>query len=118
MPAFSLQDEQQGGDAILVVAGELDLFTAPELRERLRRLIDLHPPRLIVDLTDCSFIDASGCHAILIAARRLATHAGRIAVVNSNPAVARVFAVMGLAELFPVVATRAEAVAALRTSGR
>jgi anti-sigma B factor antagonist len=115
VPPFSLEEGSlENGDALVVVHGELDLFTAPDLREQLRAQIDRHPARLVVDLADCSFVDASGCHAVLTASRRLADHGGRLAIVNTDPAIARVFAVMGLDELFPVVATRAEAVAALR----
>jgi anti-sigma B factor antagonist len=115
VPPFSLEEASlENGDALVVVHGELDLFTAPDLREQLRVQIDRRPARLVVDLADCSFVDASGCHALLTASRRLAGHGGRLAIVNTNPAIARVFAVMGLDELFPVVPTRAEAVAALR----
>jgi anti-sigma B factor antagonist len=112
---FSLEEASlESGEALVVVHGELDLFTAPDLREQLRAQIDRGAARLVVDLADCSFVDASGCHALLTASRRLAGHGGRLAIVNTDPAIARVFAVMGLDELFPVVATRAEAVAALR----
>jgi anti-sigma B factor antagonist len=112
---FSLEEASlESGEALVVVHGELDLFTAPELREQLRAQVDRGAARLVVDLADCSFVDASGSHALLTASRRLAGHGGRLAIVNTNPAIARVFAVMGLDELFPVVATRAEAVAALR----
>ncbi len=118
-PVFRVDGSDLGDGVVLVaVHGELDLFTAPELREELRTRIDRGPARLVVDLSDCGFVDASGCHALLTASRRLAGHGGRLAIVNRSPAIARVFAVMGLDELFPVVATRADALLALRQTAR
>lgn len=103
---------------VLAVAGELDLFTAAELREALRAQIEQAPGDLLVDLSGCDFIDASGCRVLLSAARRLERHGDRLAIVGPRGAAARAFAVMGLDELFPVAETRAAAVAALRAPAR
>jgi anti-sigma B factor antagonist len=64
--------------------------------------------------TPATFVDASGCQVLLRAARRLASLQRRLAIVNTNPGTARILSVMGLDELFPVVATRAEATDAVR----
>lgn len=104
------------GITVIAVRGELDLFTAPELRERLRERIDDPEPAddVVVDLSGCAFVDASGCQALLRAARQLTAVGRRLAIVNTDPANTRIFTVMGLDELFPIVATRAAAAAALR----
>ncbi|MBB4665232.1 STAS domain-containing protein [Conexibacter arvalis] len=116
--SFGLAEERLDDGEVVVIAvrGELDLFTAPELREALREHTDAvqRPPHVIADLSGCSFVDASGCQVLLRAARRLAAHERRLAIVNTNPGTARILSVMGLDELFPVVATRAEAAAAVR----
>lgn len=117
---FRLDEGRLGEAAIPLIAvrGELDLFTAPELRERLRDLIDSQGSAtdLVVDLSDCAFVDASGCQALLRAARHLAASGRQLAIVNTNPGNTRIFGVMGLAELFPIVETRAQAAEALRQS--
>jgi anti-sigma B factor antagonist len=120
-PVFALAEERvEDGDVVVIdVRGELDLFTAPELRERLRDAADA-PARaahVVVDLSGCSFVDASGCQALLRAARLLASHGRRLAIVNANAGTARILNVMGLDELFPVVGTRAQALAAVRDAG-
>ncbi|HEY4276632.1 MAG TPA: STAS domain-containing protein [Conexibacter sp.] len=118
--AFGIVEERpQPGDVVVIgVRGELDLFTAPELRDRLRDASDA-PERaahVVVDLSDCSFVDASGCQALLRAARLLAAQGRRLAIVNVSAGTARILNVMGLDELFPVVATRAQALAAVRAA--
>lgn len=116
---FGLDEGQldASGVPLIAVHGELDLFTAPELRELLRAHVDGPGVArdLVVDLSDCAFVDASGCQVLLRAARRL-TPQGRVlvAIVDTSGANARIFSVMGLDELFPVVASRAAAGDALR----
>ena len=64
------------GDAVVVaVEGELDLFTAPFLRDEVRDAIKLDGARLVLDLTALSFMDSSGL-SVLIEAWRLATSEG------------------------------------------
>lgn len=114
--SFALEEGRldDGAVALIVVHGELDLFTAPELRERLRAHLEADDVDLVVDLAACAFVDASGCQALLRAARRLGARGGRLAIVSTDPGNARVFTVMGLDELFPIAGTREDAVAALR----
>jgi anti-sigma B factor antagonist len=110
--AFALEETTVAGAPLIAVRGELDLFTAPELKDRLLRHVEgPRPPHLVVDLSACAFVDASGCHALLTAARRLARHGRRLVLINTHEGNARIFSVMGLDELFPIVASRAEAAA-------
>jgi anti-sigma B factor antagonist len=113
------QSLDDSGIVVIRVEGELDLFTAPELRARLREHTDSVGPirDLVVDLAGCAFVDASGCQVLLRAARRLNAVGRQLAIVNTSPANARIFSVMGLDELFPVVASRDEAAQALRHRG-
>lgn len=115
--SFRLAEERlhDGEVVVIAVEGELDLFTAPELRDRLKERADgTEPPHVVVDLGGCAFVDASGCQVLLRAARRLALRDRRLAIVDADPGNARILSVMGLDELFPVVASRAEAAAAVR----
>ncbi|MDO8211602.1 STAS domain-containing protein [Conexibacter sp. CPCC 206217] len=115
---FGLDDDllDDGQTAVLAVRGELDLFTAPELKTRLRDHTDGAGPTqdLVVDLSGCAFVDASGCQVLLRAARRLSAQSRRLVVVNTSGSNARILNVMGLDELFPVVESRAAAVAVLQ----
>jgi anti-sigma B factor antagonist len=115
---FGLDEDllEESGVPVIAVRGELDLFTAPELKDRLRDHTDGIGPvtDLVVDLSGCAFVDASGSQVLLRAARRLTAQGRRLAIVNTSDSNARIFNVMGLDELFPVVGTRAAAAAALR----
>jgi anti-sigma B factor antagonist len=97
------------GDAVVVaVEGELDLFTAPFLRDEVREAIKLDGSRLVLDLTALSFMDSSGL-SVLIEAWRLATsQGGGVALAAPQAPVARILRTTGLdrrIKVFPDVGT-------------
>jgi anti-sigma B factor antagonist len=108
--ALELMDD---GPAVVTIAGEHDLSTAPSLRRRLDSLLD-EGTRTVVDLSSATFIDSS-ILGVILDGRRRATDAGvGFAVLNSEgaDAVERVLEVTGLRAELPVYAQREEAVAA------
>jgi anti-sigma B factor antagonist len=111
---FGLREDALGdGTPVLAVSGDLDLFTAPEFRERLGACAEAGRGKVVVDFRGASFIDSSGA-AALLQVRRLHRDDARVVIVNRNPGIARIFEVMGLDELFSIVASLDEAAAALR----
>ncbi|MFD2355993.1 STAS domain-containing protein [Nonomuraea ferruginea] len=85
------------GDAVVVaVAGELDLFTAPVLRDEVRDAIKQDGARLVLDLQQLSFMDSSGL-SVLIEAWRLATgEGGGVSLAAPQAPVARILRTTGL----------------------
>jgi anti-anti-sigma factor len=109
---FTLTDDELDGFAVVHVSGELDLFTGPELRRRALEHLDRSAGRdLVLDLSDCPFVDSAGCAALLRISRSVRARDGRLIIVNTHPGPAQVFATMGLADLMPVVGSLAEATA-------
>ncbi|GII85431.1 anti-sigma F factor antagonist [Sphaerisporangium siamense] len=84
-------------DAVVVaVEGELDLFTAPFLRDEVREAILQDGNRLVLDLEKLSFMDSSGL-SVLIEAWRLATgEGGGVSLAAPQPPVARILRTTGL----------------------
>ena len=83
---------QRTGDAvILAISGELDMATAPILERRLRAAEPDPPGELVVDLSGLEFMDSTGLHVLLAAARRL-RDSGRQLTLRPGPrSVQRVF---------------------------
>jgi anti-anti-sigma factor len=69
--ALTVQDEWDGGTALLTVQGEIDTCTAEVLSGCLRDVIRKKPDRLIIDLAGVSFLDCSAVHAFIEARRAL-----------------------------------------------
>lgn len=90
---------------VLRVAGELDLDTAPKLRERIDRALDAGADGLVVDLTEVTFIDSVSL-ATLVAARTRLQPYGHLALVATTPFVLLVLEASGLDRVFDVFADR------------
>jgi anti-sigma B factor antagonist len=87
---------QPGQDHVIIaVAGEIDIATVAELRERLFELAEGNQS-VIVDLSQVSFVDSIGLGALVGAAKRAAAHGGTLHVVGARPPVRQLFRVTGL----------------------
>ena len=91
----------------------LDLFTAPELKSALSEAIESGHTRIVVDLTDTTFLDSTALGVLIGAVKRLRSRDGRLTIVNVDDNIAKTFEITGLDQIFPISPTRAEAVKAL-----
>jgi anti-sigma B factor antagonist len=115
---FRADIEAVDGDTRAVaVAGELDQATVPELQRVLDEVIDTGSGGLLIDLSGCSFIDSSGLAALVSARERLTGAEERgFAICGGSPQVLRLLEITGLDKAMSVVATREEALGALRAA--
>ena len=98
---------------VLAVRGEIDLFTAPELKQVLAESIEAGRVRIIVDLTDTTFLDSTALGVLIGAVKRLRSREGVLTIVNTDPNIAKTFEITGLDQIFTIRPTRDEAVEAL-----
>ena len=114
---FSAWDEQVDDSTHLVaVRGEIDLFTAPEFKQRINGAIDAGRAAVVVDLTGATFIDSSSLGVLISAHRRLTGRDGRLVVACDVPAVLNTFKITGLDSVLEIHENRDAALTAL-TSG-
>jgi anti-anti-sigma factor len=109
---FTLSDEGVSDSIVVVsVTGDLDLWNAPALEQRLRRCLDEGQCWIVVDLTHAAFLDSSGLGALTNSMRRIQRKGGRLVVINTNEQMRRVFELTGLVRVLNVVPDRARAMA-------
>jgi anti-anti-sigma factor len=114
---FRLSVEPQDDASVIAVAGELDLSTVPALRGALSGAAERGVSRLVIDLTEVSFIDSVGVGAVLHAKRRLPED-GRLAVVVAPASYANViFDAVGAEAFMSVFDSREAAVAHVTGDG-
>jgi anti-sigma B factor antagonist len=90
----------------IVVAGEIDVATAPRLRAFVDGVLDLgRPGDLVLDLSGVTFMDSTGLGTLMSAARRLAFVDAQVVLRAPSRCVCRVIALTGAARFFPVEAT-------------
>ncbi len=77
--------------------GELDVATVEGLRQQWLEEVDARrPDRLVVDMTDVTFLDSTGLGAIVALQRRQRPHGGVVAITNAGPMVAKVLQLTGM----------------------
>lgn len=111
---FSLNQESLDGERhVVAVGGEIDLFTAPDLKAALSAAIESGHLRIVVDLTDTTFLDSTALGVLIGAVKRLRSRDGRLTIVNVDDNIAKTFEITGLDQIFPISQTRADAIKAL-----
>jgi anti-sigma B factor antagonist len=108
---FEIRDHAHGADVHVVeVAGEIDLFSAPELKQHLAAAVDGGAATVVVDLSDTTFLDSSSLGILISAHRRLEHQRGHLAVVCDNPSILKTFQITGLDTVFLIAPSVDDAV--------
>ena len=103
-PALTTQVSRAGTTVTVALCGELDLATASRLRSCLSPLVQQDPPpsRLVLDLRELTFLDASGISAMLQVQRALDRRGGELVLRSPSRLVRRVVKVLDLEQVLPV----------------
>jgi anti-sigma B factor antagonist len=110
---LTLSTESAGDVPVLDVRGEIDLDSAPALREQLTALVDGAAGDVVADLTNTSFIDSTGLAALVAGNNRAQAVGGSVRVVCSQPRILKLFRITALDEVLKIYPSRDEAVAAV-----
>ena len=116
---FSVSSEQvENGVHMISLAGEVDLYTAPEFKQELLKVIgdDDEPKQVVVDLTATTFIDSTTLGVLVGGVRRLRPKGGQLSLVCDDRNITKIFEITGLDRVFTIYPTREEALAAVASA--
>lgn len=112
MPGYTEVAAELHGDwLVLRLAGEVDVVSAPRLRDRLVALVTDGDTRLVVDLGGVVFLDSMGLAALLSGLKRARAHGGDLRLCGASGHLQHVLALTRLDQAFTVTDTLAEALA-------
>ena len=101
-----------GGDrTVVVVGGEIDVYTAPKLREALVELVNAGRYQLIVDVESVDFLDSTGLGVLVGGLKRVRANDGNLRVVCTQERLLKIFRITGLGKVFAIHGSQAEATA-------
>jgi anti-anti-sigma factor len=106
--AAFIAEHRIGRRAVISVAGEIDICTAPDLRAAIETAAG-RAFEIWVDLSETTFMDSSGLHAIAQARTRLADANVRLALICPDGPVLRVLRLTGFDDMLEIHASRSEA---------
>jgi anti-sigma B factor antagonist len=101
-----------GDCAVLRVAGEIDVYTAPKLRQGVIRLIDDGTLHIIADLRGVDFLDSTGLGALVGSLKRLRMREGSLKLVTSGGRIRQIFQITGLTRAFALHSSVPDAITA------
>jgi anti-sigma B factor antagonist len=104
-------DKVDDGTYVISLAGEVDLYTAPEFKQQLLNVIAEGGKDVVVDFTNTTFIDSTTLGVLVGGVKRLRAEDGRLSLVCSDRNITKIFEITGLDRVFTIYTTRDEALA-------
>ncbi len=109
---LTVTSRQEGARTVISVSGEIDVYTAPSLRERLNELVASGHYDLVVDMEGVEFLDSTGLGVLVGGLKRVRAHEGSLRLVCTQERILKIFRITGLTKVFPIHSSVEEAVAA------
>jgi anti-sigma B factor antagonist len=97
---------------VISLAGEVDLYTAPDFKQELLQVIGDGGKHVVVDFTNATFIDSTTLGVLVSGVKRLRSGDGQLSLVCSDRNITKIFEITGLDRVFSIYPTREEALAA------
>ena len=111
---FDLKTEQLSDDAYVIsLAGEVDLYTAPEFKQQLLEVIAQGAREVVVDLSSTTFIDSTTLGVLVGGVKRLRANDGRLSLVCTDRNITKIFEITGLDRVFDIYRDRDDAVSSI-----
>lgn len=95
---------------ILDIAGEIDLYNAPEIKDVINKLIEEKKYNVVINLEQVSYIDSSGIGALISSLSNLKKYQGGLKIIKVYASVRKVFELTKLTSFFEIYETEEEAV--------
>jgi anti-sigma B factor antagonist len=91
---------RSGNPLVVEICGEIDIQSAPALRDELLQVIRHYGPHLALDLSGVTFMDCAGINVLLATRRRAQLEDGSVRVIRASPRVRRMISLLGLGRAF------------------
>ncbi len=99
---LGLDVRKVGSHSVVDVKGEIDVYTAPKLREKLIELVSDGSYDVVVNLEGVDFLDSTGLGVLVGALKRVKAHDGSLSLVCTQDKILKIFKITGLTKVFPI----------------
>jgi anti-sigma B factor antagonist len=106
--SLALSTELKGDIGIIHADGDLDVYTAPELREEVDDAMS-RAARVVIDLTDVHFIDSTALGVLVAAHQKARSSSGDLRLIVQDPFVLKILKITGFDSVFSISASLADA---------
>lgn len=97
-----MEVRRQNGSAVVALGGEVDVFTAPQLRDKLLQLLESGYRKIVVDLDALDFCDSNGLSVLVGGLKRLKDAEGSLGIVCTRGTILKLLRSTGLTKVFAI----------------
>jgi anti-sigma B factor antagonist len=108
---LTLATQEVEGATIVAVGGEIDVYTAPRLRDKITELVADGVYNLIIDMEGVEFLDSTGLGVLVGGLKKVRAHDGSLRLICTQERLLKIFRITGLAKVFTIHDSAAAAVA-------
>jgi anti-sigma B factor antagonist len=106
---LSLETREVGSRTIVSVGGEIDVYTAPKLRDQITELVSDDRHDLLIDLEGVDFLDSTGLGVLVGGLKKVRAQDGSMELICSQDRLLKIFRITGLAKVFTIHDSQAAA---------
>jgi anti-sigma B factor antagonist len=99
---LTLATREEDGRAIVAVGGEIDVYTAPKLRDQITELVSNGSYNIVIDLEAVEFLDSTGLGVLVGGLKKVRAHDGALELICSQERLLKIFRITGLAKVFVI----------------
>lgn len=99
---LTLATREVGGATVLAVGGEIDVYTAPKLRDAITDLVTAGVYEIVVDMSAVEFLDSTGLGVLVGGLKKVRGHDGSLQLVCHQERLLKIFRITGLAKVFTI----------------
>jgi anti-sigma B factor antagonist len=99
---LTLATSEVEGATIIAVGGEIDVYTAPKLRDKITELVADGVYDIIVDMEAVEFLDSTGLGVLVGGLKKVRAHDGSLQLICTQDRLLKIFRITGLAKVFVI----------------
>ncbi|MEX0426348.1 anti-sigma factor antagonist [Nocardioides sp. DS6] len=99
---LTLATREVDGATVVAVGGEIDVYTAPKLRDKITELVGDGAYQLVIDLQGVEFLDSTGLGVLVGGLKKVRAHDGCLRLVCTQDRLLKIFRITGLAKVFDI----------------
>ena len=108
---LTLATSEVDGKTIVAVGGEIDVYTAPKLRDKITELVADGTYHIVVDMEAVEFLDSTGLGVLVGGLKKVRAHDGSLELICNADRLLKIFKITGLAKVFVIHDTPESALA-------
>jgi anti-sigma B factor antagonist len=99
---LTLSTSEVAGTTIVAVGGEIDVYTAPKLRDKITELVANGVYQIVVDMEAVEFLDSTGLGVLVGGLKKVRAHDGSLELICTQDRLLKIFRITGLSKVFVI----------------